>query len=317
MFNLNLRNLKFNYSNVKNFSNKLSHISMISNIHPISFKESKINKNAIIIQNENYHSKIIFPDLKFDLDLNMGNKDYTIKNLIEDNKKKYDKELVLTLSFWDEEGNIIAASTQTQMLLRLPIFSICVDGGDRLYKCLNPYYLGNNMLNKEILTSYKDVDLEKLERYLFNDNLETCNAIKLSTKKHETLKYSSVLKDYIRNKYNAIEDFYVNIKERREKRLQKFLNFFFYACFAQVLSLNLCTFVFFNWDFMEPITQCITYVNIITGYYFWAFTKTDYEMEEMIYWVRNRNYLSKPKLWERCLQEKDEIQQLLKNDVKH
>ena len=38
---------------------------------------------------------------------------------------------------------------------------------------------------------------------------------------------------------------------------------------------------------MEPITTCITYLNILCGYYYWAMTETDYEIEAMIYWIKN------------------------------
>ena len=174
---------KFNFSSFKNsflnknFSSITSTLSHIENLHPISFKESKINRNAVIIENEHYYSKIIFPDYKFDLDLNIGNKDYTIKSMLEDSKKTFGKELVLSISFWDEEGNLIANSTQTSMLIRLPIFKICFDGGDRLYNCVNPYYLGNNKLDQEVVQSSKVIDLENVEKLLFKENLSIKSSI--------------------------------------------------------------------------------------------------------------------------------------------
>jgi hypothetical protein len=325
-----LKKLKLNEYNrnilIKKFStcttsnNHSSSLAPITLLHPISFKESKINRNAVILENEHYDSKIIFPDLKFDLKLNLANKDYTIKNMLDDSRKQFQKELVMSVSFWDGEGNQIANSTATAMLTRLTEFKICLDGGDRIYNCVNPFYLGNNKLDKELSNH---IDLDQVEKLIFEKNLSINEAIKISNKNIENIfsqnsrtvakvRYSSILKDYINNKYTVLSQFHQSLQENREKRIQKFLNFFFYMCFTQTVALNLCTFVFFNWDFMEPITTCITYLNIIFGYYFWASTSTDYELESMIYWLRTRKGIRNN--WEYMLEERDQIKEILKDD---
>jgi hypothetical protein len=299
-------------------NNHCSSLAPITLLHPISFKESKINRNAVILENEHYDSKIIFPDLKFDLKLNSGNKEYTIKQMLDDSRKQFQKELVMSVSFWDGEGNQIANSTATAMLARLPEFKICLDGGDRIYNCVNPYYLGNFKLDKEISNH---IDLDQVEKLIFEKNLSLNEAIKLANKNFEItpntrkvhkIRYSSILKDYLNNKYTVLSQLHKSLQENREKRIQKFLNFFFYMCLTQTVGLNLCTFVFFNWDFMEPITTCITYLNVIFGYYFWASTSTDYEMESMVYWLRNRRGIRN--YWEYMLEERDQIKEILKDD---
>jgi hypothetical protein len=314
--NKNLFTKKFSTSVPTN--NHCSSLAPITLLHPISFKESKINRNAVILENEHYDSKIIFPDLKFDLKLNSGNKEYTIKQMLDDSRKQFQKELVMSVSFWDGEGNQIANSTATAMLARLPEFKICLDGGDRIYNCVNPYYLGNVKLDKEISNN---IDLDQVEKLIFEKNLSLNEAIKLANKNfeitHDTRKvpkvrFSSILKDYLNNKYTVLSQLHKSLQENREKRIQKFLNFFFYMCLTQTVALNLCTFVFFNWDFMEPITTCITYLNVIFGYYFWASTSTDYEMESMVYWLRNRRGIRN--YWEYMLEERDQIKEILKDD---
>jgi hypothetical protein len=240
--------------------------------------------------------------------------------MIEDSRKKYEKEYVLIVSFLDEDGTPIANSTQASLLTRLSNFQISINGGERIYNCINTRFIGNTKLEKPIVTQRDPINLKKVEKLIFRENLSFTAALALTNSKNsqithkKNIKYSTILKDYVSSKYSMLEEFHTSIKERREKRIQKFLNLFFYACLAQSVTLNLCTFVFFSWDFMEPITQCITYLNIIVGYYYWAITSGDYEIESMVYWIRARKFLFKPALTDCMMQEKEEIENLLKED---
>ena len=66
---------------------------------------------------------------------------------------------------------------------------------------------------------------------------------------------------------------------------------------------------------MEPITQCITYINIVCGYYYWAITQNDYEMEAMIYWMRNIKAPFRRSVINSMLHEKEEIKKILDDDT--
>jgi hypothetical protein len=272
----------------------------------------------MMIETHNNESKIIFPDYKFDLNINIGDPNYTIKNLLEDSRKNYERDNIISIAFLDEEGNQIANTTKASMLLRLNHFLISLNWGDRIYNCVNPQFMGNNQLNTQLASNEAKIDFDKLNQLVFGQNLSFKSAAELATKeskvKHEKIKYSSILKDYLRSKYSAINQFYDSLQERRERRIQKFLNTFFYASLIQVAALNLCTFVFFSWDFMEPITQCITYINIVCGYYYWAFTQNDYEMEAMIYWMRSIKPWYRRSVINSMLKEKEEIKKILEED---
>jgi hypothetical protein len=238
--------------------------------------------------------------------------------MLDDSRKKYEKENILSVSFLDEDGSPIAHTVNASMLIRLKIFQISINWGERIYNCVNPYYLGNQKLDEEVVTKSTIIDFDNVEKLIFKDNLTFKTAMNLTKKENigkNKVVYSSILKDYLKSKYSVLNEFYQSIKEKRERRIHKFLNFFFYLCVGQVAALNLCTFVFFNWDVMEPITICITYLNIIGGYYYWAFTQTDYEMESMVFWLKNLNPMLKPALIDSMLREKEEIRKLLEEDV--
>ena len=273
----------------------------------------------MIINTQHYQSKIIFPDYKFDLNLNIADKNYTIKNLLDDSRKGYERDNILNIAFLDEEGNQIGNTTKASMLLRLDKFIISVNWGERIYNCLNPHFMGNNRLDKEVMSSEGCIDQEKLNRLIFENNLPFSAALKFSTVDvkgdKQKIKFSSILEDYIKNKYSVVSQFCQSVEEKRERRIQKMINTFFYASLIQVTTLNLCTFVFFSWDFMEPITLCISYLNIIFGYYYWALTQTDYEVEAIVYWMRNIRPIFKPSVINLMLQEKEEISSILKEDV--
>ena len=236
--------------------------------------------------------------------------------MLDDSRKKLEKEFILSLVFMDEEGNIIANSVQASMLARMSVFRIVINGGERIYNCVNPNYLGNKKLEKEVVASSKDINFRELERLVFREKLSFSTAMSLlkNNENNISVKYSSILKEYLHNKYSLIREYSQSIREQREKRIQRFVNLFFYMCLTQTVALNLCTFVFFNWDFMEPITLLISYLNIIAGYYFWAITDTSYDMESMIQWLRTRGYLTEPARTDAMLREKEEISRLLEQD---
>jgi len=281
----------------------------------------KINKTAMIVETHNNESKIIFPDYKFQLNLNLADSNYTIKNLIEDSRKNYERDNVISIAFLDGQGNQISNTTKASMLLRLNSFLIVLNWGDRVYNCVNTNFMGNNQLNTQLLATESKIDFDKLNELVFDKNLSFKSAIQFATEevevKKEKVKYSSILKEYLKNKYSSINQFYETLQEKKERRIQKFLNTFFYASLIQVVSLNLCTFIFFSWDFMEPITQCITYLNIVCGYYYWAITQNDYEMEAMIYWMRDIKAPFRRSVINSMLHEKEEIKKILDNDTSY
>lgn len=280
----------------------------------------KINKNSLIIENENFESKIIFPDHKFSLNLEVGEKDLTIKSLLEKNAKVYSKEGIWSISFIDSKGDYIAQSINANLLSRLNLFQISLNGGERIYNCINYKYLGNNNINNQIKI-YESEDFEAIfenmhkyglnfsqSRQIIKDNKQTEN--QTTSNSLNPITYKHLFKDYIKYKYHAVTEFNKHLTERKERRIQKFLNLFFYISLVEVVAINLCTFVFFNWDVMEPITQCISYLNLITGYYFWAMTDTDYELDSMVSWMRKKR-LFRNKLYDAALIEEEEIRNIL------
>ena len=75
----------------------------------------------------------------------------------------------------------------------------------------------------------------------------------------------------------------------KDKRVWKFLNFYFYLTLIQTTVLNSWVFIFFSWDIMEPIIQCFTYMNAIAGYYYWCLSNGgDYEISSIINFLKNK-----------------------------
>ena len=105
-----------------------------------------------------------------------------------------------------------------------------------------------------------------------------------------------------------------NLLSNKEKRTSKLLNLFFYISTAQVVTLNLLTFVFLNWDIMEPITQCLTFANIILGYYFWALTKTSLDPPSISAYFTSKKNLFRRKYLKELSEERGSIERLINND---
>jgi hypothetical protein len=180
--------------------------------------------------------------------------------------------------------------------------------------------MGNRVLDREIAINYSTVDFDHIEKRIFKENLTFQTALNITQHniKHnveEKVTYLSILKDYVNSKYSIVNKLHLSLREKRERRIQKMLNLFFYICLAQVTTLNMCTFVFFNWDIMEPITTCITYCNIVAGFYFWASTSVDYEIESMLVWLRTRKFINRPPLMDSLMKENEEIKNLIEMDA--
>lgn len=296
-------------------------------LSPYEFENSSINKNALLVENSECYTKIIFPDFKFSLIIDLS-REQTIKQMIEEARKLYNKEWVLSISFYDSQGELIANSVQARMLTRLPNFNICIDGGEKLINCINTTWSSGKSLDQTLdQTIFTEKNLDIIEKLMFENNFSFKTAQNYvlghigSMRKKEkdvynlntgSLTYREIFKDYLRSKYVSLNLYTDSLLDRRERRIRNFLNLFFYMSLFQVTTLNLCTFVFFSWDYMEPITQCITYLNIIIGYYFWAITDEDYEMESMINWAKNREFFTKPIIFKEMTKEKRELEEMLK-----
>jgi hypothetical protein len=186
------------------------------------------------------------------------------------------------------------------------MFKIDINNGERMYNCINPKFLGNNKLDEPVQAMDMQV-LNKAEKLSVQYDI-SINKILGFRNRSKSLTYEDLLRDLLEHKYTIHSNMMENYNQVKERQVGKILNIFFYVSAAQVTLLNLCTFVFFNWDVMEPITTCITYLNLIAGYYFWAVTNTDYEMESMVKWLK-----SKGRFYRRfpVLDERDEIKRIL------
>jgi hypothetical protein len=265
-----------------------------------------------MIENEKCECKIIFPDYKFNINLNIGRDNYTIKNLIQESKKQFEKEYVLTLVFRDSDNNVIATNNDANMLTRLDEFKIDINHGERLYTCVNPKYLANNNIDTciEHDKGFLNSAMKLASKYSI-----PLNKILVFEKSNDNhLTYRNILDYYLRHKYTAHFQLHQTLENLKERRIGKIMNVFFYATLLQVTILNLCTFVFFNWDIMEPITTCITYSNVIAGYYFWATTQSDYEIHSIYNWVRSKR-LFRHSLNCQVIEEREEVKNILDNKI--
>jgi len=247
--------------------------------------------------------RVVFPDYTFELQLKSYQSGYTVKNMIDDSRKAFEKERVISLKIVDDEGIDIANITETSILARLEHFFISINNGERIYKCNNLKYLGDRNLGR---TSgiYTDFRFSELQDFFQNKNLSvTDSIISLNMKtelfeKESINKYVSKLNSklykifevFLKRKYSTLEEYISFHSINKEKQITKYVNLFFYLTLTQVVTLNLCTFVFFSWDIMEPITSCITWMNLIIGYYFWALTECEYEIESMTNFYRRLRF---------------------------
>jgi hypothetical protein len=236
--------------------------------------------------------------MKHSINLHIHDENLTISQLIEKSQKKLEKESILTHSFLDCDGIEIAGATKASMLFRLNKFKISLNRGEKVYTCYNFNYLANQRLSQsaEIIPNEfydkveRDISLYKIPFYVSYIANKNSNAYKeMFNRKSNNLTYKDIFDNIMNNKYFPLQTFHLRNEVDKDRRVYKALNLFFYLTLSQTILMNLCVFVFFNWDIMEPITQCITYLNIICGYYFWAYSNGgDYEISSMIAWLKSR-----------------------------
>jgi len=223
--------------------------------------------------------------------------------MIDDTRKAFEKERVISLKLVDDEGIDIANITETSILARLEHFFISINNGERIYKCNNLKYLGDRYLGR---TSgiYTDFSFSELQDFFQNKNLSVTDSIIALNMKTELFgkesinKYVSkfnsklyiIFEAFINRKYRTLEDYISFHSINKEIRITKYVNLFFYLTLTQVVTLNLCTFVFFSWDIMEPMITCLTWLNLIIGYNFWALTECEYEIESMTNFFRKLRF---------------------------
>lgn len=268
---------------------------------------SIVNKFAVLKENKDFSKRIVFSDLKFSLEIS---ENQTLSDLASSHRKKSELDGILTMTFLDEDDIPIASNTKSTMLLRLPSFKISMDS-DRLYHCYNLNYMGNRSLDVQIKRPHEKPGLDRL---VIEEDLSYRDAFDLQHRQEPGLTFRDLLNEILYSKYHSINELESQAARTRENRLNRLLNFFFYMTFVQVLSLNLCTFVFFNWDIMEPITACLTFSNLICGYYFWVFTKCDYDPESILNYLRERTNVRR-RVYRELIDERREIDELLNERI--
>lgn len=312
---------------------KIIHIKFLKNFSTItnSFiksKSIKFNKNfdllgkyAVLLEIKESNHQIIFPDIKLSVRIKPNQ---TIKELVSEYKKEGEKDNLLGFTLLDETGVPLAQSINAFNLLRLPKFIVSIDNGEKSYTCLNMNYLGNTSLDKDIKdldnSIYEDFEgisnskIDNINRLIlsknfsFNDCLERENKLVSNIEK---ITFRDLLNSIYENKYVVMLDLKESLVAKRERRFSKLINAFFYLATIQIVSLNLLTFVFLNWDVMEPITQCLTFCNLIVGYYFWAFTKSSLDPPSIMNFITAKNLRITTRFLNRLEEERDNIKYLL------
>jgi hypothetical protein len=241
----------------------------------------------------------------------------TISELIEISKKNLDKDGILTIMFLDMEGLQISDSVKASMLYRLDKFKISINRGEKVYNCFNFNFLANKKLDLNIEILSNDF-YEKIEKDMNKNELPFNISYimnKFARKDHlheeEKLTFKNLFENILNDKYFPLNKIHQRQMVEKDRHLWKFLNFYFYLTLLQTVVLNSCVFIFFSWDIMEPITQCITYLNLIAGYYYWCITNGgDYEISSITKFIKDRSLFSKN--INKALLEKQEIENFLK-----
>lgn len=257
--------------------------------------------------------------MKNNINLNIYDESLTVSQLIEKSQKNFEKESILTHSYLDCDGIEISGATKASMLFRLDKFKISLNRGEKVYTCYNFNYLTNQRLDQstEILPNEfydkvkRDIQLYKIPfdiSFIANRN---SNKFKNNFKgKSDHLTYKDIFNNILNNKYFPLQTFHLKNEVEKDRRVWKALNLFFYLSVSQTVLMNLCVFVFFNWDIMEPITQCLTYLNLICGYYYWAYSNGDnYEISSMINWLKSRKIFFRG--LHQAYAEKEEIEKFI------
>jgi len=265
--------------------------------------------------------------MKNSVNLNIHDEKLTIAQLIELSQKPLEKESILTHSYLDNEGIEISGLTKASMLFRLEKFKISFNRGEKVYTCFNYNYLANQKLKQS--TELFPVQLyEQVEKDMKIHNLPFHISHIINKNSHKNKNFTQtnsminftfhdLFNNILNNKYYPLQTFHRKNEIDKDRRVWKALNLFFYLTLSQTILVNLCVFVFFNWDIMEPITQCMTYLNIICGYYYWAYSNGgDYEIASMASWLKSRNIFFKR--LHQAFKEKSELEEFLeKRDEKN
>ena len=258
--------------------------------------------------------------MKNSINLNFHEENLTISQLIEKSQKSLEKEAILTHAFLDSDGIEISGSTKASMLFRLDKFKISINRGEKVYTCYNFNYLANQRLNQNTDVISNEF-YQKIEKVMLDNKLPfhishiiTKNSVlnknfaKVTNATNFT--FGNIFDNILNYKYFPLQTFQLKNELDKDRRVYKMLNLFFYMTLSQTILLNLCVFVFFNWDIMEPITQCITYLNIIFGYYYWAYSNGgDYEISSITAWLKARTLFFRS--LHQGLAEKTEIEEFL------
>lgn len=280
-----------------------------------------IHKNALMFENDSSEIKIIFPDMKASIILDLSDENLTLSSLVEKNSKFLEKDSVLTHSYLDSDGLEISGNTKASLLFRLDHFKISINRGERVYTCYNFNYLANKKLTQSTDTlpnefySLIEKDMKKNKvpfhiSYLIKKHSKAYKS--LTTSNTGKIIFTHLFENILNFKYYPMQSFQKKLEIDKDRRVYKMLNLFFYATLSQTILLNLCVFVFFNWDIMEPITQLITYINIICGYYYWAYSNGgDYEISFITAWLKTRTLFFKS--LKTSIDEKKDVENFYKN----
>lgn len=236
-----------------------------------------------MIEQNDYKRKIIFEDVTFNIDIDLADKSQSIGSLLSSLDSAASKNMIYSMIITDIDGTELAKNTPTALLSRLKVFKVYINGGEKVYLVNNLNYLANgssDIWSKNHTEDELDAIFSYMRRYHFTFN-EAKSILNINRKKS----LSSLISSIRSQKYEAIEKYLGFKAVSKQNRSQRLINTFFYAASAQIIGLNLCTFVFFSWDVMEPITACLTYANLIAGYYFSSISKHDYEFSEFGNWL--------------------------------
>lgn len=276
-----------------------------------------LSRYAIIIELSESKPQIIFPDKKVSVIFDLSNPNMTVQDLINDYRKRSEKDNILGCMFTDTEGIPIANHSKAALLARLPSFKIMIDNGEKIYDCINANYLGNTNLDTAVSHYHVKTDIKKLNQLTIENNLTFQDALKRNINQNENqLTYRHILQSIYDNKYMQLNEIEGSILTDKKTRASKILNLFYYITLTQVVTLNLFTFVFLNWDIMEPIKQCLTFANLIVGYYFWAFTQTSLDPPSFLSYFTSKSRLHRKRVLKQLSIEREQIKELLERNNK-
>lgn len=234
-------------------------------------KALDVNRYALLVLDKSYNYRIIFPDKKVSIKIHID-ESKTVQDVMTESKKSLDWDNNLGFVFTTKENEPISGVTSSYFLACKDSFKVNFDNGEKVYTVIN-----------------------SINNYSENDNREIV---------------SNIANYILNHKYDYIKEINSDLITKKSNKFSQYLSTLFKLTFLQVLTLNACTFVFFNWDIMEPITQCLTFSNLIFAYYFWTFTKNESKPESVYQFYMSKNKLTKKKQFASLLEEKDLLEEL-------